>query len=238
MPNASRIRKKGASLLGTMRTGKTMETRRRFMALSISGLTGLALFPLSFVQWVWAETKKVILPKGTKRESLIRRNPAELDTRNLEVTRLKDFGTMGLTDHVVNPDTWRLEVTGRVKKPLKLNYSQIRDLPSIERTVLLICPGFFANHGRWRGISINELLRRAGVRDDCTHVAIGGPRGPGEKVVRYPIGDILSDKVFLAYGVNGKELPREHGFPLRVVAEDYYGYDWVKYADKVTAEAD
>jgi sulfoxide reductase catalytic subunit YedY len=219
-----------------MRTDKTMETRRRFMALSISSLTGLALFPLSFAQRVWAKTKKMILPKGTKRESLIRRNPAELDTRNLEVTRLKDFGTMGLTDHVVNPDTWRLEVTGWVRKPMKLNYSQMRDLPSIERSVLLICPGIFANHGTWRGISINELLRRAGMRDGCTHVAIGGPRGPGEKVVRYPIGDILSDKVFLAYGVNGKELPRRHGFPLRVVAEDYYGYDWVKYVDKVTAE--
>lgn len=236
MPSASRIRKKGASLLGTMGTGKTMETRRQFMALSMSGLAGLALFPLSFVQWAWAETKKVILPKETKRESLIRRNPAELDTRNLEVTPLKDFGTMGLTDHGVNPDTWRLEVTGRVRKPLRLDYSQLRNLSCIERNVLLICPGFFANHGTWRGISINELLRSAGVRDDVTHVAIGGPRGPGEKVVRYPIGDILSDRVFLAYGVNGKNLPREHGFPLRVVAEDYYGYDWVKYVDRVTAE--
>ncbi|NIR12918.1 MAG: molybdopterin-dependent oxidoreductase, partial [Desulfobacterales bacterium] len=63
-----------------------------------------------------------------------------------------------------------LEVTGRVRKPLRLNYSQLRDLPSIERNVLLICPGIFANHGTWRGISINELLRRAGVRDGCTHV--------------------------------------------------------------------
>jgi sulfoxide reductase catalytic subunit YedY len=48
--------------------------------------------------------------------------------------------------------------------------------------------------------------------------------------------DILSDKVFLAFGVNGEDLPRKHGFPLRVVAEDYYGYDWVKYVYRVTAE--
>jgi len=216
-----------------------MESRRHFIKLTTRVLAGLGLvfnIPLSGLQWAWAETKKVILPRGTKRESLIRRNPAELDARNLEVTPLKDFGTMGLTDHGVNLDTWRLEVTGHVRKPLSLNYSQLIVLPSIERNVLLICPGFFANHGTWKGISINELLRRAEVRDGVTHVTVRGPHGPYEKVVRYPIGEILSDKVFLAYGINGKDLPPKHGFPLRLVAEDYYGYDWVKYVDSITAD--
>jgi sulfoxide reductase catalytic subunit YedY len=203
---------------------------------SLVSLAFLCSASLSGVRWIWARAKKLILPKGTKRESLIGRNPAELDARNMEVTPLKDFGTMGLTDHGVNPETWRLEVRGHVEKPLNLSYSQIKGLPSIERNVLLICPGFFANHGTWKGISIAELLRRAGVRDGVTHVTIRGPRGPSEKTVKYPIRDILSDKVFLAYGVNGEYLPRRHGFPLRVVAEDYYGYDWVKYAEGITAE--
>ena len=216
-----------------------METRRRLIKLSMSCLVGLAFLSSSLssgVRWGWAKIKKVILPKGTKRESLIQRNPAELDTRNLEVTPLEDFGTMGLTDYRVALDTWRLEVTGHVKKPLSLNYSQIIGLPSIERKVLLICPGFFANHGTWKGISIEELLRRAEVKGGVTHVTIRGPNGPHEKVVRYPIEDVLSDKVFLTHGVNGEDLPQRHGFPLRVVAEDYYGYDWVKYVYKVTAE--
>jgi DMSO/TMAO reductase YedYZ molybdopterin-dependent catalytic subunit len=216
-----------------------MEGRRHFMKLTTRVLAGLGLFlnvPLSGLQWAWAETKKIILPRGTKRESLVSRNPAELDARNLEVTPLKDFGTMGLTDHGVNLDEWRLHVTGHVRKPLSLSYSHISDLPSIERNVLLICPGFFANHGSWKGVSINELLRRAEAKDGVTHVTIRGPRGPYEKGQRYPIRDILSDKVFLAYAVNGKNLPRKHGFPLRVVAEDYYGYDWVKYVDSITAD--
>jgi sulfoxide reductase catalytic subunit YedY len=203
---------------------------------SLVSLAFLCTTPISGVRWVWARTKKFLLPSGTKRESLIGRDPAELDARNMEVTPLRDFGTMGLTDHKVNLETWRLQVRGHVKKPLSLSYSQIKGLPSIERNVLLICPGFFANHGTWKGISIGELLRRAGVRDGVTHVTIRGPHGPSEKAVKYPIGDILSDKVFLAYGVNGEYLPRRHGFPLRVVAEDYYGYDWVKYAEGITAE--
>ncbi|MBW2515672.1 MAG: molybdopterin-dependent oxidoreductase, partial [Deltaproteobacteria bacterium] len=44
-----------------------------------------------------------------------------------------------------------------------------------------------------------------------------------------------SDKVFLAYEVNGEKLPVRHGFPLRIVAEDYYGDDWVKYVYRIEA---
>ena len=70
---------------------------------------------------------------------------------------------------------------------------------------------------------------------DVTHVSFSGPKGSYEKTERFPIEDILSGKVFLAYNVNGRELPKKHGFPLRVVAEDYYGGDWVKYVYKITA---
>jgi sulfoxide reductase catalytic subunit YedY len=108
-------------------------------------------------------------------------------------------------------------------------------MPSIERNVLLICPGFFAYHARWKGISVAKLLETAGLGSDVTEVTFSGPNGRYEKTDRFPIEDILSDKVFLAYSVNGSVLPKKHGFPLRVVAEDYYGGEWVKYVYKITA---
>jgi len=165
---------------------------------------------------------------------LIHENPAAVDTANLEITPLEDFGTMGPTDWVVNLDTWRLEVSGQVKRPLSLTYSQLTALPAIERAVLLICPGFFANHGRWKGVSIKWLLQQADFDPTATRVRIEEKRGG--KTARYPLADVLSDKVFLAYQVNGKALPRRHGYPLRVVAEGYYGSEWVKYVDKITIE--
>ena len=76
----------------------------------------------------------------------------------------------------------------------------------------------------------------AGAKDGATHITVGGPEGPHENTQRYPIADIFSDRVFLAYHVNSEPLPQKHGFPLRVVAEGYYGYDWVKYVYKVTVD--
>jgi len=213
-----------------------MNRRREFLKISMGflGSIGFFLSPLfPAAQWAYAKAKKTILPKATKRESLVYKNPRLLDTRNLEITKLEDFGTMGISDHDVNLNEWRLEVTGRLSKPLRLTYSEILAVPYVEKRVLLICPGFFANHGEWKGISMKRLLERAGAENDVTHVTFSGPKGLYGKQETFPIDDVLQDKVFLAYGVNGKALPRRHGFPLRVVAEGYHGDDWVKYVYKV-----
>ena len=144
---------------------------------------------------------------------------------------------MGETDYDVDLHEWRLVVTGRVKTPLALTDQEILSLPSFERNVLLICPGFFANHGRWKGFSLGKLLEKAGCEKGTTKVAVSGPKiGSYEKVDEFPLEDVLSNKVFLAYGVNGQVLPKKHGFPLRVVAEGYYGSNWVKYVYKVTVQ--
>jgi sulfoxide reductase catalytic subunit YedY len=216
-----------------------METRRHFIkgVLGCLGFVGLLFSPFSVLaRSAFAEAKKIILPKDTRRESLVSRNPADLDTGNLEITSLQDFQTMGPTDYKVDLDTWRLEVKGHVKTPLDLTYKQITSLPSVERDVLLICPGIFANHGRWKGISVSAVLKMVKAEEGVTHVTVRGPRGASEKVERFSVQDILSDKVFLAYQVNGQILPQKHGFPLRVVAEDHYGYEWVKYVDQITVE--
>jgi DMSO/TMAO reductase YedYZ molybdopterin-dependent catalytic subunit len=212
-----------------------MNTRRNFMRLAFGGVLGggWLLSPLlPAMRRAWAAARKV-LAKGTKRETLIHENPAALDTRNLELTPLEEFGTMGPTDLVVDLASWRLEVSGQVKRPLSLTYAQLTALPVIEREVLLICPGFFANHGRWKGLSIRGLLQQADFDRAAARVVI---RAQGGTTATYPLADILSDKIFLAYQVNGKVLPQRHGFPLRVVAEDYYGSDWVKYVTKVSVE--
>ena len=215
-----------------------MYNRRGFIKtlMGFVGGMGLLLGMLAAgVRAVFAKAKKIILPKGIRMDTLVGKNPANLDTRNLDLTPVEAFGTMGLADHQVDLNRWRLEIGGLVEHPFKLGYAQVTEMPSLKKDVLLICPGFFAYYARWEGISVAKLLEMAGASPDVTHVSFSGPKGTYEKTERFPIADILSDKVFLAYGVNGSALPKKHGFPLRVVAQDYYGGDWVKYVYKVTA---
>ena len=217
-----------------------MQKRRQFLLTAFGFLTGLGIWlnpVFKALRLAYGKTKKIVLPKNTNRAELISKNPADLDTRYLEITPLKDFGTMGQTDYNIDLNEWRLEIGGRVKTPLTLNDREILALPSIERNVLLICPGFFANNGRWKGISLGKLLEKTGWEKGATQVAVSGPKiGTYDKTEEFPLEDVLSDKVFLAYGVNGQTLPKKHGFPLRVVAEGYYGSDWIKFVSGVAVK--
>ena len=213
-----------------------MKGRRQFLKTGLATLAGVGalLHPFfSFFRSLWAEEGRIILPKGTTRESLAHRNPATLDTRNLDITPLKEFQTMGTTDYKVDVEKWRLTVTGRVKKPIALTYSQVQALPSTEKRVLLICPGFFANHGLWRGIRLEELFKMTEAEENLTSVTFISQEGTYERTQEFSIEEISGGKVFLAYGVNGERLPQRHGFPLRVVAEGHYGSNWIKYVSQV-----
>ena len=80
-----------------------------------------------------------------------------------------------------------------------------------------------------------EILKRAGPQERVSQVTRHGPRGPYEKVEAFKMDEVASGKVFLAYGVNGQTLPQKHGFPLRAVATDRVGSEWVKYVYKLEA---
>ncbi len=217
-----------------------MEARRRFLKRMLGAMASLGLMtgltPSAFGRLL-AEIKKTVLPKDTERSSLINQNPSRLDASQMEVTPLPDFGVMGLSDHAADAGSWKLEVSGTGLKPVTFSLVRLKEMPSIQRKVLMICPGVFANIGRWKGISIPKLLGAAGYRGDASHATLSGPDGPYVKVKKFPMEEIRSDRVFLAYEVNGEALPQKHGFPLRVVAEGYYGYDWVKYVDRVVLQA-
>ena len=216
-----------------------MPSRRYFIkaSLALLSLLGSASSPLfAGLKRAWAAAARILLPRETDPQSLKLKNPAELDTRHLEVMELKDFRTMGLTDVQTDLNAWRLQIDGAVDTPLQLTYADILELPAIEKNVLLICPGVFVNHGRWKGVTIRDLIEKAGRRPQGSRVTVRGPQSSYEKVESFGMDEILAGKIFLAQEVNGERLPQKHGFPLRLVAEDHYGHEWVKYVYRITVE--
>jgi sulfoxide reductase catalytic subunit YedY len=209
-----------------------MPTRRQFIRW-LTAAAGFALTGWSRARSVLAEVAKKILPPGTDPGRLFHENPEHLDTSQLKVMPLERFGTMGDTDQKVDPDAWRLVVDGKVARPLSLTLQEVRGLAAVERKVLLICPGFFSNLGRWRGVSLSAMLKTAGADPAADRVRIYGESPFGDKKEVFALPEVQTDQVFLAYEVNGKPLPVKHGFPLRVVAEGHWGAEWVKYVHRV-----
>lgn len=202
-----------------------MWTRRRIIKAGFGiSLAGFFLHPFS----LWAKAKR-ILERGFPKDRLLNMNPADVDSRNLDIDPLDKLGTMGPTDVEIDIKTYRLKVTGNVERALSLRYDDILKRPALTEAVLLICPGFFVNHANWTGCGLKGLLEEARVRKGAESIDV---KGAG-KSVRISLKDLAEKRVFLAHRVNGETLPRKHGFPLRLVYEDAFGFDWIKYVDEI-----
>lgn len=172
-----------------------------------------------------------VLPRGFPRERIKDMDPATIDNRELEIDPIESFGVMG-TVMEVDPEGYRLRVEGLVERPLEFTFEGVLELPQVERTVLLICPGYFAYNARWQGLDLWRLLKRAGIRPEARRVAI---HGADHFVHRFGLEEVRRARMLLAHKVNGLQLPVKHGRPLRLVAEGIYGDRWVKYVIAVEA---
>lgn len=156
------------------------------------------------------------------------------------VTATEDLHFTGSPPEEVDIAAYRLEVAGLVDSPLSLTYEDILAYPTVTEVVLLICPGVFQDNAEWTGVPVWRLLEDAGVRAEATEVvfhAVTSPASVFSYTATFPLDEIAeNDSIFLAHTVNGETLPLEHGYPLRLVAEDRMGYDWVKWVERLVVE--
>src|SRR5215217_7160718 len=158
----------------------------------------------------------------------------------------------------VDPHAWRLEIGGAVERPLTLSLDQLRERPAVTRTVTLECAG----NGRarleprplsqpwlteavgtaeWTGVELAPLLAEAGLRDDAIELVFSGAdrgiEGGVEQTYErgLPRAEALGPDALLAYAINGRPLPPQHGFPCRLVIAGWYGMAHVKWLASITA---
>jgi DMSO/TMAO reductase YedYZ molybdopterin-dependent catalytic subunit len=161
----------------------------------------------------------------------------------------------------VDLKAWRLEVVGAVRKPLRLTYDEMRKLSAQTRPLTLECAGngraFLrpkakgvqwelgaVSTAEWTGVPLAELLDRSGVSAGAVEVILEGvDRGDPKKEMQppglvsfarsLPLAKARRPEVLLAYRMNGKDLPPEHGHPVRAVVGGWYGMASVKWLRRI-----
>jgi DMSO/TMAO reductase YedYZ molybdopterin-dependent catalytic subunit len=126
----------------------------------------------------------------------------------------------------IDLESYRLEVRGKVDRPLSLTYDDLRCLPKVEDKPVLACPGFFVDEATWAGVPIREVLALAGVQEGATDLDLISADGYSTQV---SLTEGVSETGFLAYEWEGEPLPILHGFPVRAVLPGVSGGSWVKW---------
>ena len=136
----------------------------------------------------------------------------------------------------INRSTYMLELSGLVSRPLSLSYDQvINEYPVYEKKVTLFCVEGWEVTILWEGIRVEDLLADAGVNPDANTVIFYAADGYSTSL---PLDYIKDRDILLAYSMNGVILPAERGFPFQLVAEDRWGYKWIKWVTGIEVSDD
>jgi DMSO/TMAO reductase YedYZ molybdopterin-dependent catalytic subunit len=76
------------------------------------------------------------------------------------------------------------------------------------------------------GVSIDTLLAAAGPKPAASHVLAFCHTG---YTTNLPLADVTGGRAWVAWGVDGRPLPREHGGPARVLVPHLYFWKSAKW---------
>ncbi len=145
---------------------------------------------------------------------------------------------------------WTLTVSGLCRKPLRFDYDElVRRYATAftERLYRHRCVERWAMAVPWAGFPLAELLRDCDPLASATHVRFvsfsrpdeaphqGSSRGkfPWPYVEGLTIAEALHELAFLATGMYGEPLLKQHGAPLRLVVPWKYGYKSIKSIERI-----
>jgi len=135
----------------------------------------------------------------------------------------------------VNMSNYRLEIGGLVTSSQSLTYEEVKAFPGYQKVVTLHCVEGWDTKILWEGIKVNDLLKTAGVIPDANTVIFYAYDGFSTSL---PLDYIEKNDILLAYGMNNVTLPEDRGYPFQLVAEDKWGYKWIKWVTKIELSND
>jgi DMSO/TMAO reductase YedYZ molybdopterin-dependent catalytic subunit len=105
----------------------------------------------------------------------------------------------------------------------------------VQKLVTLNCVEGWSVDILWQGVLLKDLLAQAGYDRGAKVVIFRAADGYSSSL---PLEYVVNRNIIFADTINGVGLPPERGFPFQVVAEDRYGYKWVKWVTEIEVSDD
>ncbi len=131
----------------------------------------------------------------------------------------------------VNISEYRLTVTGLTNTTDRYTYSEVVGrYPHYTKVVTLFCVEGWDATILWEGILVRDLIQHAMPDPRANTVVFTARDG---YTTSFPLDYLMDRDILMAYRMNNVTLPAERGYPFQLVAEDKWGYKWVKWIEKI-----
>lgn len=127
-------------------------------------------------------------------------------------------------------ESYRLDLTGLVGRPLSLSYREVLALPAYEKLITLHCVEGWSATMLWTGTTLAGLLELAQAdprADTLLFICLDGYE------TTMGIAEAVERSILLAWATNGLPLSPEFGAPFQIAAEEKWGYKWAKWVKEI-----
>ena len=131
----------------------------------------------------------------------------------------------------VNISTYQLTVTGLTNRTVVYSYDQVlAKYPHYSKVVTLHCVEGWDATILWEGVLVRDIIADAGADPRANTVVLTAYDG---YTTSFPLTYFTDQDILMAYRMNNVTLPAERGYPFQLVAEDKWGYKWIKWIVKI-----
>jgi hypothetical protein len=135
----------------------------------------------------------------------------------------------------IDKNSYRLKITGLVASTTSYSYDDLLRLPAYQKVVTLNCVEGWSVKVLWEGILLKDVLKNLAIKPGANTIIFYAVDGYSTS---FPLNYVLNNNIILADKMNGLVLPPERGFPFQLVAEQKWGYKWIKWITQIELSSD
>jgi DMSO/TMAO reductase YedYZ molybdopterin-dependent catalytic subunit len=131
----------------------------------------------------------------------------------------------------VDKSAYELKITGLVENPTTYSYEEVvNNFTHYTKVVPLHCVEGWTVNILWEGMLVRDLIQAAQTLSGAKVIIFHAYDGD---TTSFPIDYVMNYNIIMASKMNGLTLPAERGFPFQLVAEDKWGYKWLKWITQI-----
>ncbi|MDI6861328.1 MAG: molybdopterin-dependent oxidoreductase [Caldisericia bacterium] len=167
-----------------------------------------------------------------KKEEITLTGVEILNYKSENLSSINDFRENSIKGpQYVDIKNYKLKVWGLVEKELNYTYEEIiNKFQKYEKVTTLNCVEGWSAKVLWEGFLVRDLISEAIVKDNAKVLIFYAYDG---YTTSFPIEYFYDKDIIIAYKINGLILPPERGFPFQLVAEEKWGYKWIKWITQI-----
>lgn len=155
-------------------------------------------------------------------------------SKSMAAKKVRVNSDIGMDDKDFNPENWVLIVNKNTENPLRVTLEELKALPKTEIIFDFKCVEGWDQIQHWGGVKFSDFIQHYKLEDQAKLQYVGLATPDEKYYVGLDMPSAMHPQTILAYEVNEKPLPPEHGMPLRLIIPVKYGIKNLKRIGSVS----